>query len=231
MSTRFDAFEHATNTAHHWLATIATALATDDRRYAYRTLRAWLHTLRDRMTVDSAAAFGAQLPELLRGVYYDGWQPGKAPVKYGVEGCLLRFAWEARIPVPDVPSTAAAVTGAMGGLLSPGRLDETLALLPKPLRRLFAGTAAPTPSTEAAEPESTGITPIEDLLADLQARVETLATAVRTLAQGFEDNPLTGPDNHQRARAARLAAEILMADRAAARSGADASTGAGVSAA
>ena len=37
--------------------------------YAYRVLRAVLHALRDRVTVDVAAKFAAQLPTLLRGVY------------------------------------------------------------------------------------------------------------------------------------------------------------------
>jgi uncharacterized protein (DUF2267 family) len=47
----------------------------EDRGDAYRVLRAVLHTLRDRLTVDEAAQFAAQLPELVRGVFYDSAKP------------------------------------------------------------------------------------------------------------------------------------------------------------
>jgi uncharacterized protein (DUF2267 family) len=55
-----------------WLAEIASEFGTEDRRLAYRVTRAWLHELRDRLPVPIAANFAAQLPELLRGVFYDG---------------------------------------------------------------------------------------------------------------------------------------------------------------
>jgi uncharacterized protein (DUF2267 family) len=44
-----------------------------DRRRAYRALAAVLHALRDRLTVDEVAQLGAQLPILVRGLYYDQW--------------------------------------------------------------------------------------------------------------------------------------------------------------
>jgi hypothetical protein len=38
-------------------------------------LRAFLHTLRDRLTVNGAVHLAAQSSELLRGVYYENWRP------------------------------------------------------------------------------------------------------------------------------------------------------------
>lgn len=188
MSAKFDAFDHATNTAHHWLAVVAKELGTDDRRLAYRVLRAWLHTLRDRVTVDSAVAFGAQLPELLRGAYYDGWKPSKNPVKYGVDGYLVRFAWEARIPEADAAASAGAVSEAMRGLLSPGQLDDTLALLPRSLQTVVRGAVVPGQPVETAEPVPIEPMSVEEVLADLQARVDTLTAAVHVLAHGGENS-------------------------------------------
>jgi uncharacterized protein (DUF2267 family) len=43
--------------------------------------RAVLHVLRDRLPVPEAAHFGAQLPMLVRGFYYDNWKPATAPKK------------------------------------------------------------------------------------------------------------------------------------------------------
>ena len=36
-----------------------------------------LHAVRDRLQVNDAVSLGAQLPELLRGAYYEQWRPAK----------------------------------------------------------------------------------------------------------------------------------------------------------
>lgn len=49
---------------------------------AYRLLRTILHALRDRLTAHEPAQFGAQLPMLIRGLYYVGWHMrDKAPAE------------------------------------------------------------------------------------------------------------------------------------------------------
>jgi uncharacterized protein (DUF2267 family) len=58
---------------------VAKEFDTDDREFAYGVLRAWLHTLRDRLTVEAAAHSAAQLPDLIRGVFYAGWDPAPSP--------------------------------------------------------------------------------------------------------------------------------------------------------
>src|SRR5258708_12758167 len=68
--------------ASAWLAEVAAEFGTRDRRFAHRVTRAWMHTLRDRLPVPVTAYFAAQLPELLRGVLYDGWNPNHALSKY-----------------------------------------------------------------------------------------------------------------------------------------------------
>lgn len=205
-----DNFHHAVHTANKWLADVAAAFGTGDRRYAYRVLRAWLHTLRDRLTVESTAKFSSQLPELLRGMYYDGWEPHKVPIKYGPDEYVRRFAYEARVPIDEVRPAAATVAAAISAHLSPGQLEEALKQLPEVLRTTIAGPApaAPEPA-RAAGPAARPEESVSDRLAALEGQVSTVADALRTLAEGLEESPLTGVgDTH--ARAARLAAEILM---------------------
>lgn len=66
---------------HEWIARMAHT-ANMNKDEAYKCLRAVLQTLRDRLPSEEAVHLGAQLPLLLRGVYYDGWQPSKVPKKY-----------------------------------------------------------------------------------------------------------------------------------------------------
>ena len=44
-----------------------------DENKAFVILRATLKALRDRLTTEEALHLGAQLPALLRGFYYEGW--------------------------------------------------------------------------------------------------------------------------------------------------------------
>jgi len=116
-------FAQAVHRASVWVADVATALGTRDRNFARRVLRAWLHTLRDRLTVDATAKFGQQLPELLRGMYYDGWEPSRVPMRYNQAEYVQRFAAEARVEPRDVPQLAAAVTHVISEHMSPGQVS------------------------------------------------------------------------------------------------------------
>lgn len=131
-----DPFERALHTARGWVADVAAELGTDDLGVAYRVSRAWLHVVRDRLPVNDAANLGAQLPELLRGVYYEGWQPSAVPVKYDRNAFVTRFADQARIAKPDVPKAAHAVSTAFATHLS-GHLSGVLERYPEQLRDLL----------------------------------------------------------------------------------------------
>jgi uncharacterized protein (DUF2267 family) len=199
-----DAFSHALHTANIWLADVSKALGTDDRHHAQRVLRAWLHVLRDRLSVESAAKFAAQLPELLRGIYYSGWEPHRAPITYRTDQFTFRFAAEAGIPAAQVGATAAAVTAALGKHLSPGQLSEALAEFPADLRTILTDELPPVAHAAPADELDRRVHRLEDQL-------NGLTQAVRALAHGLDNAQLTGFDPTHSARAARLADEILLA--------------------
>jgi uncharacterized protein (DUF2267 family) len=74
-------FDSTIQTTNVWLNDLQERLGWLDRHRAYHALRAVLHALRDRLTVDQAAALAAQLPMLVRGVFYKGWHPHGKPLK------------------------------------------------------------------------------------------------------------------------------------------------------
>ncbi len=131
--------ERSVEKAHIWLNDMADELDTEDHREAYRVLRAYLHGLRDRLPVDEAAQLAAQLPELIRGIYYEGWNPSSTPVKYrGFADFLDRVADEA---VLDGETQASYAVSAAATVLkrhvSPGEIEDIRSILPENLKPIL----------------------------------------------------------------------------------------------
>lgn len=76
-----DVFESTLQKSHVWLKRLNETLGWEDQHRSYVILRAVLQALRDRLTIEGTAKFGAQLPMLIRGFYYEGWVPAHAPIK------------------------------------------------------------------------------------------------------------------------------------------------------
>ncbi len=128
--------ERSVEKAHIWINEMAGQLGTDDQQHAYRVLRAYLHALRDRLPVDEAAQLAAQLPDLIRGIYYEGWNPSSTPVKYrGFTDFLDRIASDA---VLDGETQASLAVSAAAAVLrrhvSAGEIDDIRSILPEDLR-------------------------------------------------------------------------------------------------
>ncbi|UXA08324.1 DUF2267 domain-containing protein [Mycobacterium sp. SMC-2] len=135
--TKVTALDHAIDSAHTWINDVAKEFDTEDREFAYRVLRAWLHTLRDRLTVEASAHFAAQLPDLIRGVFYQGWSPSAVPDKYDAQAYAVRFSREANIALDDVGKAAAATTAAVLHHLPVAQMDKALGQLPIEIRKIL----------------------------------------------------------------------------------------------
>lgn len=132
--------ERSVEKANIWLKELAQEFGDDDRRYAYRALRAVLHALRDRLTVDVAAKLAAQLPTLIRGIYYEDWDPSRTPLPiHDVDAFLDHVAREGRMTGDTEASVAvAAVMNLLRRHLSAGELEDVLAVLPRNLKILVS---------------------------------------------------------------------------------------------
>ena len=76
-----ESIDHTVQLTHLWINELDERLGWSDKHRSYGLLRCVLQALRDWVPVNQAAHFGAQLPELLRGVYYEQWRPSATPVK------------------------------------------------------------------------------------------------------------------------------------------------------
>lgn len=131
--------ERSAEAAHVWYRDAATELGTEDLHYAGRALRAVLHALRDRLTVEEAAQLAAQLPTLIRGIYYEQWKPGGAKhLAHDVDAFLEHVAAEGQMAGETEASLAvAAIARVLHQHVSEGELADVLAILPAKLRPLF----------------------------------------------------------------------------------------------
>lgn len=73
-------FDKTLQTTNIWLDDLM-ADQGPDRQLAWHVLGAVLHTLRDRLPIELAAHLSAQLPLLVRGAYYDRYDPSRQPTR------------------------------------------------------------------------------------------------------------------------------------------------------
>ena len=143
MTTGLDVFDKSVQETNLWLKDLMTRLETQDRHQAYRALRAGLHALRDRIGPQQAVNFAAQLPMLLRGLFYEGWQLDASSTKErDLEAFLDHVANEA----PGIAGRAEGMTRAVFATISErigvGESAKLIKHLPKELRSLWPQRAA-----------------------------------------------------------------------------------------
>lgn len=136
--TGLDVFDATVHKTHERLNEIANELGAGNRHDAYGALRAAIHALRDRLTVEEAVHFGAQLPMLIRGVYYEGWSPAGKPLKRHKDEFLdgIRAALRGRTHT-DPEAIARAVFAVIARHVTAGEVADVKNILPKELRALW----------------------------------------------------------------------------------------------
>jgi uncharacterized protein (DUF2267 family) len=138
MSTGLDIFDTTIQKTNLWLKDLMQELGWDDRHKAYQGLRVTLQTLRDRLTIEEAAQLGAQLPLLLRGAYYEGWNPTDTPHK---ERHITAFLAPIRAHFHNDPRVNAeevvrAVFKLLANYISTGEIADVREALPRELNAL-----------------------------------------------------------------------------------------------
>jgi uncharacterized protein (DUF2267 family) len=139
MTTAVSALDTTIQKTIVWLDEITERLTVLDRRRAYLVLRTTLHTLRDALPVNEAIELGAQLPMLIRGLYYEGWKPSKTPSRERTKQEFLGHIGRAFPAAGELfPERAArAVFKVLAKHISQGERDEIAHLLPKKIRPLW----------------------------------------------------------------------------------------------
>ena len=139
MSVGLASIEHTVQLTHVWINELDTRLGWDNKPRSYRLLRTVLQAVRDWLPVNEAASFGAQLPELVRGVYYEHWRPATTPTKKRSKADFI-----ARIdaafrtdPILFSPEAVTAVFELLSGKIAAGEIEKVRHGLPADIRALW----------------------------------------------------------------------------------------------
>ncbi|WP_349257240.1 DUF2267 domain-containing protein [Vitreimonas sp.] len=130
-------FDKTLQTTHIWLNEIMDALGPD-RQHAWKVLSVVLHKLRDRLPVDVAAHLGAQLPLLVRGVFYDQFTPARQPTDCDREEFIAEVdEWLADARPTDPREAVIAVLQTLSRHIPVGEIENVQDALPRDLRDLW----------------------------------------------------------------------------------------------
>lgn len=137
--TGISVLDNATQDVNIWLNEISKHANWEDKNRSYRVLRATVHALRDWLGVDEAADLGAQLPILIRGIYYEGWNPSATPLpERDLEDFYQRVQREFKTdPLHNPQLAVSAVFAVLANHVTRGEIDQIINTMRKELRALW----------------------------------------------------------------------------------------------
>lgn len=123
----------------------------EDKKLAGRVLRAVLHTLRQRLTIQESFQMLAQFPMMLKAIYVDGWKYSEKPTKIKNVGEFVKEVIRQDGPTGHFDITTAkdgenvirAVLKVIRNYVSDGEVQDILDTMPKDLRPLWGPQVQP----------------------------------------------------------------------------------------
>lgn len=141
-ATGLDVFDKTLNTTNIWLDEIAASIGPD-RQVAWKVLSVVLHKLRDRLPVELAAHLGAELPLLVRGVYYDQFEPERQPEDWDHEAFMAEVSnWLSDTRPVDAENAVRAVFAVLSAHVPHGQIAKVQHALPAKLQAAWQAAEA-----------------------------------------------------------------------------------------
>ena len=135
--TSITGFTHAAEQAQQWVNELARDLGWSEQS-AYRFLKSVLHTLRDWLSPEEMADLSAQLPTLIRGIYFEGWKPDTPTWERKKSDFVIcvrnSFGYE---PDVDIDQAIKAVFKILDRNISHGEIVQVRNSMKKSLRQLW----------------------------------------------------------------------------------------------
>lgn len=132
-------FEKFTREFEQWLWSIAGDMDMDDRPdIAFQALRSVLHAIRDRVIPSEVFDLSAQLPLMIRGVFFEGYNLKDKPDKYNADEFLeiIEQGFYGNTSV-DAEVALSAVLKVLYEKVSEGEMEDIYGGMPKDIKKLW----------------------------------------------------------------------------------------------
>ncbi|NNU81155.1 DUF2267 domain-containing protein [Halovulum dunhuangense] len=134
-----ETIDHAAQVAHEWVNELQARLEWADPADVLRLMRVTLAALRDRLGPEESAQLAAQLPLMIRGLFWEGWNPSGKPV---LDRSGADFIAQIERHVGEVaeyrgPEDITTVFRTLEAHVSEGEIADVRARLPQALRALW----------------------------------------------------------------------------------------------
>lgn len=137
-----EVFDKTLNTTNIWLDEIGTSIGPD-RQVAWKVLSVVLHKLRDRLPVELAAHLGAELPLLVRGAYFDQFEPERHPENWDRDGFLSEVSdWLSDTRPVNPEDAVRAVFTVLSAHVPHGQISKVQHALPENLQAIWQAAEA-----------------------------------------------------------------------------------------
>jgi uncharacterized protein (DUF2267 family) len=134
-----EVLDHTVQLTHEWIDELDKKLGWKDKHRSFRLLRSVLQTLRDCLPLNESADFAAQLPILLRGVYYEQWRPGQTRSHHWTLDSFLQrlHHFFPSDPVEDMADVVSITFDLFSKKISTGEIRDVIACLPREIQQLW----------------------------------------------------------------------------------------------
>lgn len=134
-----EVIDHTVQTTHEWINELKERLDWVGHRDALHLLRITLTGVRDHLSHEEVADFAAQLPLLIRGMFYEGWQPAGTPLKDRSQQAFVGRIEEQIASGIDYRGAEdiSTVFKLLNARISPGEVSDMRGGLPSGIRDLW----------------------------------------------------------------------------------------------
>lgn len=143
--TSLEIFNKTIQKTDLWLSDLMSILGYNDRHAAYSALRAVLHALRNRLPIEVLAHLSAQIPMLIRGILFEGWNPTHTPVKIRHLDDFLSTVQECSsnntLIAQNTENITRAVFEVLQNYIEKGEIDKLKKVLPSEIAELWSEIA------------------------------------------------------------------------------------------
>lgn len=136
--TGVGSFDRTIEDTHRWMNDVGEGIGPD-RQQQFHALRAVFWTLRDRLTPEEAFHLSSHLPHLLRGIFWEGYDPAGKPEGYRDRAAFVSRVAKALAGAAPVAAEEAtqAVLRTIARRVPEGEVAHVKRVLPEAVRDLF----------------------------------------------------------------------------------------------